>query len=684
VSDLPTSSEYWRNKAGAEYRDQQVIRAGGGNASYREQEQWLQKFLGDLARELGRPPRVLDFGCGFGRFTRLLLKLDYVDYYGYDFSSKMVEPLFADPPIETEELHRRVRVADGAAAAFPEGGFDVIFTVSVLIHNPPDAARRLLEQMLELTTQSGSIVLIENGLSALSIRENSWHAGCWLHDVAGTLAPELNVDVRVGIVPGHAIYVLSRPTAAGRVLRMSEAGSASSEVSLADLQVRGLERLALGLRGIEEELELGARSVGELHDQWELLSAAQEAVGALEVERDRLSSEVSSLLAKVDQLSAQQAALERTFESRSELRRSIARLITEQNQAPERIHGDGGSAFEPEVDGFFQWNDRQDTQFAHVDARFASVAHVFHMEWKGIRAAAGCLPGNKLAIKCSRPPSAQDVEQILELLRGAGVDRIVIHGMSDAMLIMHALLAQKGLATFLVWHGTTAQWAWPDERRFALMALKLSREGKVNRFSAIRRGLEEVAGSSYFMPQLLNPVPRLGLDIVLKPTGKDRLTALVPSWNDLRKNLATNLLAAEGVDRIEKTYVFAKDLDLPPWIVTKAVRIKYPGPHALPNVVRGVDIVMNVTTIDCHPMVDLEALACRVPCIRGPLFLDALEDHQYAVLTTVDNPLSVVDVAKRTRHVLSVPNDEMHRMMADYADRLTKVAIDRYAEFTGV
>jgi hypothetical protein len=94
-----------------------------------------------------------------------------------------------------------------------------------------------------------------------------------------------------------------------------------------------------------------------------------------------------------------------------------------------------------------------------------------------------------------------------------------------------------------------------------------------------------------------------------------------------------------------------------------------------------MDLVLNVTTIDCHPMVDLEALAVGTPSVRGPLFLDGLEDHPYVGLTSVDNPMSVEDVARCIRNVLERDESELRGLMNDYTENLRDLSMNRYREF---
>jgi hypothetical protein len=226
---------------------------------------------------------------------------------------------------------------------------------------------------------------------------------------------------------------------------------------------------------------------------------------------------------------------------------------------------------------------------------------------------------------------------------------------------------------------------WEDERRYAQMAIRMAREGRVKRFSAIRRGLGPIVGERNFAPQLVNMPPRVNSSQVRRrPPRSGRYSALAPSWNDLRKNLATNVLAAQTVNSVDSIYVVAKDFELPKWISTKVKKVGYRDHASMLELMATMDIVLNVTTIDCHPMVDLEAMSVGTPCVRGPLFLDGLENHPYVRLTAVDNPMSVEDVAHCIGQVLATNEGELIGMMDDYKRQLHELSTQRYAEFLAI
>lgn len=203
------NNAYWLRRHGQDYAAQQAFRRRRAvlHSEYRCQERWLASFLRILRSRADRPLKILDFGCGFGRF-RFLAKSAATDYRAYDFSEAMTEPLRDGEG----RLPEDVRVAAHLDDAWRDDEFDLIFTVSVLIHNPTEQARELLAAMRRHLAPGGRIVLIENKLSTVSRKSNLWHAGCWIHDVAKDLAPDMSLVIRDSVLDGQSIYILQEPS----------------------------------------------------------------------------------------------------------------------------------------------------------------------------------------------------------------------------------------------------------------------------------------------------------------------------------------------------------------------------------------------------------------------------------------------------------------------------------------
>jgi SAM-dependent methyltransferase len=154
--------------------------------------------------------------------------------------------------------------------AWGDEKFDLIFTVSVLIHNPPEQARELLIAMRRHLAEGGQIVLIENKVSAVSRKSNLWHAGCWVHDVAKDLAPDMCLVVRDTVLDGQSIYILQEPTGEVPPARFVGCGWRGQ---LADFQASQNNETAQPAKGdsITQDMPL-EHLIGRMHDLEETVS----------------------------------------------------------------------------------------------------------------------------------------------------------------------------------------------------------------------------------------------------------------------------------------------------------------------------------------------------------------------------------------------------------------------------
>ncbi|WP_322063044.1 methyltransferase [Paraburkholderia sp. J63] len=684
------NENYWRQQSGAEYEQQQKGRTEQGRSRYREQEAWLVAHLRSESERLGRPLSVLDFGCGFGRMARVLAACPFVVYHGYDFSPSMVQQLLDSPPEGLPDVAERVRVASSVTDAFGVQRFDVVFTVSVLIHNAREDARSLIGEMQTLLRDDGYLLLIENQIVPFDLRENNWHGGCWVHDYAGDLAVDSSVLIFQDAVEEHGVYQIRPVRDRRREVQIAISGEPVRALPDAERLQLGLARLKSALAGMQDELALGSTATLEskLHDLAENSEHQRRTLDEQALELAAARDECSRLREECESLREQCANLRNVQELRSrlhglvaEVHKEIAPIHVVPVASNDAAQNSFSSAF-PETPSV-EWQASRDTIYANEDAHFDRVCHIFHHDWMGIRSAVGALPGHKLSIPSNKSIPVREIEAIMWRLADLKIEKIVLHGISDGMYMLSRAFSKNGFdKQYLVWHGTTTQWVWEDERRYAQMAIKMARDGRVKRFSAIRRGLGPIVGERNFAPQLVNMPPKVNLGVVSRRARcPGQFTALAPSWNDLRKNLTTNVLAAHTVDSVDSIYVVAKDFQLPRWLSTKVKKVGYRDHASMLELMATMDLVLNVTTIDCHPMVDLEALAVGTPSVRGPLFLDGLEDHPYVGLTSVENPMSVEDVAGCIRNVLATDESELRGLMNDYTERLRDLSIKRYREF---
>jgi len=332
----------------------------------------------------------------------------------------------------------------------------------------------------------------------------------------------------------------------------------------------------------------------------------------------------------------------------------------------------------------------RDTAWAHKDTRFDRVLHVFFEETAGPRSAAGYLPGHKLCLPMSRSLEKPDYGYILEKCASDKINTIVLHtiwrGTREAIKVLRREISP--VRVLAVWHGNTAQFVEEMVRRTFADLLRLKQDGLIDNVATVKAGLELLSGDIYKMPMYNLPpkveVSRGGV------TGAHK-SVLIPLRDIWRKNFYTNMYAAGCLDELEAIYtnvlfVKPKEIEIKP-------EIRYYGKLGMSpkdemfEFFTKVDAVMNVTLSECQPMVFLESLAYRVPCLTGPIQLDHLDGHPYRKLTEVDRADSLTDVSKALRKLLHLRwerNDELLDMMEEYDGMLCSAAISNYVAFLGL
>lgn len=328
----------------------------------------------------------------------------------------------------------------------------------------------------------------------------------------------------------------------------------------------------------------------------------------------------------------------------------------------------------------FHFNADIDTFYARLDPAFVRVLHIFAKEWAGIRSAAGYLPGLKLAISVEIDLQPFLIEITSEIARLEPL-RIVFHGWSDqAQKLFFSLAKDFGPdQLFIVFHGAPAQWHDDHDRRQALACLALAEQGSVNKLHFLKADFD-LPGHRLFRPMLFNVAPRLPERPAGTSQKDEQVIAFVPARKVWTKNVVTNILGAALCQEIDRVDTTIAGLELPNALQCKVRRVTYPLLDPL-AIFQQASVVLNVATHDCHPMINVEAQASGKPCLRGPLFLDALETHPYAICTTVDDVSSVAAIRRALERVLKIPAEELSSLIHDYQSASDKIALRRYRDF---
>jgi len=115
-----------------------------------------------LERVLGAAPGpVLDFGCGIGNLTHLLVR-SFTEVHGFDPSKKSVDVARTRAPEATFYDDK---------AALPKATFGAVVLANVLHHVPRAARAALVKELGALLTKGGKIVIFEhNPLNPVTVK----------------------------------------------------------------------------------------------------------------------------------------------------------------------------------------------------------------------------------------------------------------------------------------------------------------------------------------------------------------------------------------------------------------------------------------------------------------------------------------------------------------------------------
>jgi ubiquinone/menaquinone biosynthesis C-methylase UbiE len=118
---------------------------------YTRTRAFLPEDLKELAKYATVNERVLDSGCGSGRLFELL---SHTNYYGVDFSEKLIE-------IAKEKYKEgKFFVANALNLPFPENFFDKVYSISVLHHIPSEEFRlQYLKEIKRVLKKDGLLIL---------------------------------------------------------------------------------------------------------------------------------------------------------------------------------------------------------------------------------------------------------------------------------------------------------------------------------------------------------------------------------------------------------------------------------------------------------------------------------------------------------------------------------------------
>lgn len=324
-----------------------------------------------------------------------------------------------------------------------------------------------------------------------------------------------------------------------------------------------------------------------------------------------------------------------------------------------------------------QLDPNSDVRFSQKALWESEVVHLYNDNYMGIRSACASLPGRKLVLPNVGWNYEEHLQVVIDFVEACGVDRIVFHGMSNAIFESIQAISRHNTVSriFGVWHGSPSQWVDELEALQFERFLKFDRSGVTTKSHILRRGAD---GILLRRParDLLN-APPLRTE---REHGWREGVAIVPATPSIYKNVYGNLLAAELSPAIVECRHYA-DLRSTPVSLFKAKQIEYLGLDGHHRQLQNAQVVLNAGLMECHSMVDLEALVVGRFSIHARSPKEDFIEHEYLAFSTVEDPGSIDEVTTAIERAVRIPFDRCRGICQDFARVLAKESQIRWEEF---
>lgn len=186
--------------------------------------------------------KVLEFGVGFGRHASYLSKLENIEFYGVDQSPTMLKSLENNLSHYESIKERIILIEPRTKLPFPDNYFDVVYTVSVLIHIQPVHLKEILQELIRVSKHK--IIHFENKLVEASAVTSQDHNGCWAHPIE-SVYQELGIDVDV----------LSETSTTQDIYMANKTKNSDFKFSISEITLDRLKKLDERIRAYTAHLE---------------------------------------------------------------------------------------------------------------------------------------------------------------------------------------------------------------------------------------------------------------------------------------------------------------------------------------------------------------------------------------------------------------------------------------------
>ncbi|MGI9666560.1 MAG: hypothetical protein ACR2N2_05595 [Acidimicrobiia bacterium] len=301
------------------------------------------------------------------------------------------------------------------------------------------------------------------------------------------------------------------------------------------------------------------------------------------------------------------------------------------------------------------------------------VLQVCHPEWRGVRESARAF-GDPVVTS----PDLADLIPSLAAWTEAGIATLVVQGWPPGAGAFTRAAANAGFDIRAVFHSAPSQHGVDaGEAEAVSEMLGLARSDVIGRVATVKDGVVPAFRAAGFdITHLENRVPDVSATPISPAGSSPHLGIfLFPMW---RKNVTTQILAA--LELGGTAHVMAQPaVDY----LSGAPVVEHGelGRQELLSAVSGMDLTLNVTLSECHPMMPMESYRLGVPCLisqTSNLFADDPILHDLTTVAKADDPHAIAEGA---RELLDRRDEAVERAKAAL-DALDARAMASWIAFT--
>ncbi len=302
------------------------------------------------------------------------------------------------------------------------------------------------------------------------------------------------------------------------------------------------------------------------------------------------------------------------------------------------------------------------------------VLQICHPDWRGVRESAYAF-GDPVI-------EAQDLSALIPLIdgiRSTGAETVVIQGWPRHAGAFADAASQAGLHMLAVFHSSPAQHGVDaGEAEAVTEMLTLRADGVLGGVATVKAGVaRSMQDLGFDVTHIGNRVPTTEVaEPAAVAEGTNVGIFLFPMW---RKNVTTQILAAHQLGW--RPFVMA-DPNVP-YLSPNDLTVcgELPRDEFL-AIQAAMDITLNVTLSECHPMLPMESYRLGVPCLMSRTSEIFIDDTRLYELTTIDRADSPAAIADAAVHLFAHRN-EATTLATIALDALDSRSSAQWRAFTG-